>query len=89
MSEVRATLVYDGDCEICRYWVEYWKRQTGGRVVYRPYQEAASDFPTIKLEDFRRRHSTHRAGRAGVRGRGGDLPRIAPRRRAPGLVVDV
>ena len=53
MSEARDTLVYDGDCEICRYWVDYWKRQTGGRVVYRPYQEAASDFPTIKLEDFR------------------------------------
>ena len=44
MSEVRETLVYDGDCDVCRYWVEYWKRQTGGRVVYRPYQEAASDF---------------------------------------------
>ena len=36
-----------------RYWVDYWKRQTGGRVVYRPYQEVASDFPRIKLEDFR------------------------------------
>ena len=53
MSEARDTLVYDGDCEICRYWVDYWKRQTGGRVVYRPYQEVASDFPRIKLEDFR------------------------------------
>ena len=53
MSEARETLVYDGDCEICRYWVEYWKQQTGEHVVYRPYQEAASDFPTIKLEDFR------------------------------------
>jgi predicted DCC family thiol-disulfide oxidoreductase YuxK len=53
MSEARDTLVYDGDCEICRYWVEYWKQQTGGRVVYRPYQEAASDYPTINLEDFR------------------------------------
>ena len=53
MSEARETLVYDGDCEICRYWVEYWKRQTGEHVVYRPYQEAASEFPSIKLEDFR------------------------------------
>jgi predicted DCC family thiol-disulfide oxidoreductase YuxK len=53
MSEARDTLVYDGDCEICRYWVEYWKRQTGEHVLYRPYQEAGSDFPTIKLEDFR------------------------------------
>ena len=54
MSEAAATLVYDGDCGICRYWVDYWMRQTKGRVVYRPYQDAASDFPTIQLEDFKR-----------------------------------
>jgi predicted DCC family thiol-disulfide oxidoreductase YuxK len=52
MSEARDTLVYDGDCGICRSWVNYWERQTGGRVVYRPYQEAASDFPTISLAAF-------------------------------------
>ena len=54
MSEARETLVYDGDCGICRYWVSYWERQTGGRVVYRPYQEAAADFPTISLAAFER-----------------------------------
>ena len=54
MSEARETLVYDGDCDVCRYWVDYWKRQTGGRVVYRPYQDAASDFPTISREAFKR-----------------------------------
>jgi predicted DCC family thiol-disulfide oxidoreductase YuxK len=54
MSEACVTLVYDGDCEICRYWVDYWKRLTVGRVVYRPYQEAASDFPTISPEAFKR-----------------------------------
>ena len=54
MSEATATLVYDGDCGICRYWVDYWMQQTKGRVVYRPYQDAASDFPTIQLEDFKR-----------------------------------
>jgi predicted DCC family thiol-disulfide oxidoreductase YuxK len=52
MSETQATLVYDGDCGICRYWVAYWEQQTGGHVVYRPYQEAAADFPTIPREDF-------------------------------------
>ena len=41
------TLVYDGDCGICRYWVDYWRGLTGERVVYRPYQEAAADFPAI------------------------------------------
>lgn len=51
-AERRATLVYDGDCGICRYWIDYWKQQTGDRVAYRPYQEAAGDFPTIPRESF-------------------------------------
>ena len=54
MSPARPTLVYDGDCGICRYWVDYWQALTGDRVVYRPYQEAAADFPAIPLEAFRR-----------------------------------
>jgi predicted DCC family thiol-disulfide oxidoreductase YuxK len=54
MSEARPTLVYDGDCGICRYWVNYWQGLTHERVVYRPYQEAAVDFPAIPVEAFRR-----------------------------------
>ena len=54
MSPARPTLVYDGDCGICRYWVDYWQALTGDRVVYRAYQEAAADFPAIPLEAFRR-----------------------------------
>jgi predicted DCC family thiol-disulfide oxidoreductase YuxK len=52
MSQAPPTLVYDGDCGICRYWVDYWRGLTGERVIYRPYQEAAVDFPTIPLEAF-------------------------------------
>jgi predicted DCC family thiol-disulfide oxidoreductase YuxK len=48
------TLVYDGDCAICRYWVVYWQGLTNGRVVFRPYQEAAADFPAIPREAFQR-----------------------------------
>jgi predicted DCC family thiol-disulfide oxidoreductase YuxK len=48
------TLVYDGDCGVCRYWVAYWRDLTDERVLYRPYQEAAADFPDIPLEAFRR-----------------------------------
>ena len=54
VSQARPTLVYDGDCGICRYWVDYWRGLTDERVVYRPYQEAAADFPTIPLEAFQR-----------------------------------
>ncbi len=53
-SATRATLVFDGDCAICRSWVSYWQRLTNGRVIYRPYQDAAADFPTIRREAFER-----------------------------------
>src|SRR6266487_4178074 len=32
-SATRATLVFDGDCAICRSWVSYWQRLTNGRVI--------------------------------------------------------
>jgi predicted DCC family thiol-disulfide oxidoreductase YuxK len=54
MALALPTLVYDGDCGICRTWVDYWQQLTGGRVAYRPYQEAASDFPQLTRDDFRR-----------------------------------
>ena len=54
VPDARPTLIYDGECGICRRWVTYWARLTGSRVVYRPYQDAAQDFPAIPIEDFRR-----------------------------------
>jgi predicted DCC family thiol-disulfide oxidoreductase YuxK len=54
MSPQVPTLVYDGDCGICRYWVDYWRELSGERVIYRPYQEAAADFPAIAPEKFQR-----------------------------------
>src|SRR5437899_12555539 len=53
MADPRPTLVFDGDCGICRYWVNYWQGLTGERVIYRPYQEAAADFPAIPPAAFR------------------------------------
>ena len=52
MSAIRPTFVYDGDCGICRYWVNYWQGLTDDRVLYRAYQEAAADFPEIPSEAF-------------------------------------
>ncbi len=46
-------LVYDGDCSFCRLWIERWKPLTGDRVEYAPFQEAASRFPEIPLEQFK------------------------------------
>jgi predicted DCC family thiol-disulfide oxidoreductase YuxK len=48
------TLIYDGDCGICRRWVDYWAALTGRVIGYRPYQEAAADYPQIDVDTFRR-----------------------------------
>src|SRR6478672_7516142 len=45
-------LIFDGDCGFCRIWVDYWKRLTGNRVAYEPYQTAARHFPGIPRERF-------------------------------------
>jgi predicted DCC family thiol-disulfide oxidoreductase YuxK len=47
-----ATLLFDGECGICREWVDYWRQMTGDKVSYRPYQEAVDDFPNIPVEDL-------------------------------------
>jgi predicted DCC family thiol-disulfide oxidoreductase YuxK len=47
-------LVFDGDCSFCKAWIEYWRKLTGGRVLYAPYQEVADRFPRIASEEFRR-----------------------------------
>ena len=52
--DARPTLVFDGACGICRYWVDYWRGLTEERIVYRPYQEAAADFPAIPAPAFER-----------------------------------
>src|SRR5579872_759664 len=50
----RPLLVYDGDCAFCKFWVRYWQQLTGQEVDYRPYQEAAADYPAIALSEFQR-----------------------------------
>src|SRR5258708_34929921 len=54
MAQDLPTLVYDGECGICRYWVTYWQDLTEKRVIYRAYQEAATDFPSIPVSAFQR-----------------------------------
>jgi predicted DCC family thiol-disulfide oxidoreductase YuxK len=50
----RPTLVYDGDCTFCAFWVRYWQCLTGQAVDYRPYQEVAAQYPGIALAEFQR-----------------------------------
>lgn len=54
MTPTTPVLVYDGDCGICREWVDYWLSLTGHRVVYRSYQSAAGDYPRLNTDAFRR-----------------------------------
>ncbi|HEV2021183.1 MAG TPA: lipase maturation factor family protein [Terriglobales bacterium] len=48
----RPVLVFDGECDFCRVWVDYWKRLTGERVEYVSFQEIGERFPRIPREDF-------------------------------------
>jgi predicted DCC family thiol-disulfide oxidoreductase YuxK len=50
----RPLLIYDGDCSFCTYWARYWRKLTGERVDFSPYQAVAARYPAIPLEDFRR-----------------------------------
>lgn len=47
-------LVYDGDCDFCRLWIERWRARTQDRVQFAPFQEVAGQFPQIPLEDFKK-----------------------------------
>lgn len=45
-------LVYDADCNFCRRWITRWKKLTGERVAYLPFQEVADYFPEIPRSAF-------------------------------------
>jgi len=46
-------MIYDGECEFCREWIERWRRITGDRVAYLPFQQVAARHPEIPIERFR------------------------------------
>ena len=46
-------LVYDGECDFCRYCIARWRHVTAKRICYAPYQEVAAQFPQIPLSAFR------------------------------------
>ena len=47
-------LIWDGECDFCRLWIERWRQITGGNVEYATYQEAAARFPKIPVDQFQR-----------------------------------
>jgi predicted DCC family thiol-disulfide oxidoreductase YuxK len=46
-------LIYDGDCEFCRYCVDFSRAAGGGGIRYEPYQSVRQDYPGISVEEFR------------------------------------
>jgi predicted DCC family thiol-disulfide oxidoreductase YuxK len=53
-ASARPLLIFDGDCGFCRYWADYWRKLTGDRVHYRPYQLVGEQFPEITPAEFQR-----------------------------------
>ena len=49
---LRPRLIWDGDCELCRIWINFWHKLTGDEIEYTPYQQAASDYPHIPTAAF-------------------------------------
>jgi lipase maturation factor 1 len=47
-------LIWDGECDFCRLWIERWRVITAGHVDYATYQEVADHFPEIPRDDFKR-----------------------------------
>jgi predicted DCC family thiol-disulfide oxidoreductase YuxK len=67
-ESVRPVLVFDGDCGICRRWVNYWRVLTGDRIEYLPYQQIADQHPDIPLAEFQRSIQLLESGGARYRG---------------------
>jgi len=45
-------LVWDGDCDFCRRWIERWRIMTAGAVDYVTSQEIGDKFPEVPRDQF-------------------------------------
>ncbi|MBT0607349.1 thiol-disulfide oxidoreductase DCC family protein [Aequorivita echinoideorum] len=48
------TMVWDGECGFCKYWIIHWKSKTEDRVTYITFQEIAAYFEDIPLKKFKK-----------------------------------
>lgn len=48
----RPILIWDGACPFCEYWVSRWRKITGKKVDYIPYQKIHTEIPDIQQSDF-------------------------------------
>src|SRR5215470_6115183 len=47
-------VIWDGDCDFCRLWIERWREITAGKVDYSSSQDVADRFPEIPPDEFNR-----------------------------------
>jgi len=52
-SPLKPLMIWDGECLFCKMWIERWREITAGKVDYVTYQQAASQFPEIPLDQFK------------------------------------
>ena len=52
IKDQKPVLIYDGTCRFCTFWVRRWQHLTEDRVVYKPSQEVALQYPQIPAEKF-------------------------------------
>ena len=51
---LKPLMIWDGDCDFCRHWIERWRVETRGTVEYATSQSVADRFPEIPSEVFQR-----------------------------------
>src|SRR5258708_7421343 len=46
-------MIYDGDCDFCKFWIQRWQHSTGDKVDYLPFQDRriAVQFPELPREN--------------------------------------
>lgn len=50
----KPVMIFDGDCDFCRHWIDRWHKVTGSAVIYKPYQEILARYPQVTEEDCRK-----------------------------------
>lgn len=53
-APAKPTVVYDGDCSFCKFWIGRWQRLTQDRVTYVPFQEVPEEFCGISRKQFKK-----------------------------------
>jgi predicted DCC family thiol-disulfide oxidoreductase YuxK len=53
-SPRKPLMIWDGECDFCRLWIERWREITAGNVDYATYQAVAGRFPEIPIDHFQR-----------------------------------